>query len=165
MPSIFRKRKMTKLIKSKERVKKFAEVYTPDYIVKDMCDLIPSDVWDNIASTFLEPACGNGNFLVEILARKYERCKDVRDGLVALSSVVGVDIQEDNCAETRERLLAQFLERFNPNNFCQVMAYKILQSNIVCDDCLDPKTERLKALGITAAPKYVKAKKKTFKKL
>ena len=139
---------MSELIKSKERVKKFAEVYTPDYIVKDMCDLIPKDVWDNIASTFLEPACGNGNFLVEILARKYDRCKDVRDGLVALSSVVGVDIQEDNCAETRERLLAQFSERFNANDFCQVMAYKILQSNIICDDCLNPKTAKLKSIGI-----------------
>ena len=147
---------MSELIKSKERVKKFAEVYTPDYIVKDMCDLIPKDVWDNIASTFLEPACGNGNFLVEILARKYERCKDVRDGLVALSSVVGIDIQEDNCAETRERLLAQFLERFNPNNFCVVMAYKILQSNIICDDCLNPKTAKLKSIGIVAGEKYLK---------
>ena len=147
---------MSELIKSKERVKKFAEVYTPDYIVKDMCDLIPKDVWDNLASTFLEPACGNGNFLVEILARKYDRCKDVRDGLVALSSVVGIDIQEDNCAETRERLLAQFLERFNPNNFCQVMAYKILQSNINCDDCLNPKTAKLKSIGIAADEKYLK---------
>lgn len=147
---------MSELIKSKERVKKFAEVYTPDYIVKNMCDLIPKDVWDNIASTFLEPACGNGNFLVEILARKYDRCKDVRDGLVALSSVVGVDIQEDNCAETRERLLAQFSERFNPNNFCVVMAYKILQNNIICDDCLNPKTAKLKSLGIVADEKYLK---------
>ena len=148
------------LIKSKERVKKFAEVYTPEHIVKDMCDLLPTEIWDNIASTFLEPACGNGNFLVEIMARKYERCNDVSDGLTALSSVVGVDIQEDNCAETRERLLAQFLERFNPNKFCQLIAYKILQSNIVCDDCLDPQTEKLKALGITAHPDYVKCKMK-----
>lgn len=155
---------MSELIKSKERVKKFAEVYTPDYIVKDMCDLIPSEIWDNIASTFLEPACGNGNFLVEILARKYERCKDVRDGLVALSSVVGVDIQEDNVIETRERLFTQFLERFDPNGFSQIVAWGILQSNIVCDDCLDPKTDRLKALGIVADPKYIIAKK-SFKKL
>ena len=151
---------MTKLIKSKERVKKFAEVFTPDHIVKDMCDLIPSEIWDNIASTFLEPACGTGNFLVEILARKYERCKDVRDGLVALSSVVGVDIQEDNCAETRQRLFTQFLERFDPNRFSQIIAWSILASNIICDDCLDPKTDALKSLGLKADPKYVEAKRK-----
>ena len=151
---------MNKLIKSKERVKNFAEVYTPDYIVKDMCDLIPSDIWDNRASTFLEPACGTGNFLVEILARKYERCKDVRDGLVALSSVVGVDIQEDNCAETRERLLNQFRAQFAPNAFCTGVAWRILMSNIVCDDCLDPKTDKLKSLGLQADPKYIEAKKK-----
>ena len=43
-----------KLIKSKKRVKDFAEVYTPQFIVKDMCDLIPSDIWENIESSFLE---------------------------------------------------------------------------------------------------------------
>ena len=47
---------MSKQIKSKKRVKEFAEVFTPDFIVKDMCDLIPSEIWENIESTFLEPA-------------------------------------------------------------------------------------------------------------
>ena len=54
------------LIKSKDRVQKFAEVYTPAHIVKDMCDLIPEKLWDNIECCFLEPACGSGNFLAEI---------------------------------------------------------------------------------------------------
>lgn len=54
-----------RLIKSKERVKEHAEVFTPSWLVKDMCDTIPSEIWENIESTFLEPACGNGNFLVE----------------------------------------------------------------------------------------------------
>ena len=43
-----------KLIKSKERVQKFAEVYTPAHIVKDMCDLIPETLWDNIERRFLD---------------------------------------------------------------------------------------------------------------
>ena len=77
-------------------MKDFAEVFTPDFIVKDMCDLVPSEIWQNIESTFLEPACGNGNFLVEILARKYKLCKTPKDGLKALASVVGIDIQADN---------------------------------------------------------------------
>lgn len=64
---------MSKQIKSRKRVKDFAEVYTNEREVKAMCDLIPTEIWDNIESTFLEPACGNGNFLVEILARKFER--------------------------------------------------------------------------------------------
>ena len=59
-----------KLIKSKQRVQDFAEVYTPSWLVKDMCDLIPQEMWNDIDKTFLEPACGNGNFLVEIFDRK-----------------------------------------------------------------------------------------------
>lgn len=44
------------LIKSKQRVKRYAEVFTPDFVVKDMCDLVPSEIWENIESTVLEPA-------------------------------------------------------------------------------------------------------------
>ena len=125
------------IIKSKARVKEFGEVFTPDFIVNDMCDLIPSEIWDNIESTFLEPACGNGNFLVEILARKYERCKDEKDGLKALASVFGIDIQSDNCEECRVRLLSQYIERFpKANGFTVILAVKILLNNIVCGDSL-----------------------------
>ena len=125
------------IIKSKARVKEFGEVFTPDFIVNDMCDLIPSEIWDNIESTFLEPACGNGNFLVEILARKYERCKDEKDGLKALASVFGIDIQADNCEECRVRLLTQYIERFpKANGFTVILAVKILLNNIVCGDSL-----------------------------
>lgn len=81
-----------KLIKSKQRVKDFAEVFTPAHIVKDMCDLVPEEMWTNVETTFLEPACGTGNFLVEILERKFKLCKDWEDGLRALKSVYGVDI-------------------------------------------------------------------------
>ena len=70
------KKPKEKIIKSKQRVKDFAEVFTHTHIVKDMCDLIPEEVWNNIESTFLEPACGNGNFLVEIYERKLKLCKD-----------------------------------------------------------------------------------------
>ena len=137
----------SKIIKSKQRVKDFAEVYTPEFIVKDMCDLIPVEIWDNIESTFFEPACGNGNFLVEILARKYSRCKNEKDGLKALSSIVGVDIQADNCHETRVRLLEQFIKQFpNANELTILLASGILVNNIICDNTLDPKTEKLKSI-------------------
>ena len=130
------------IIKSKARVKEFGEVFTPDFIVNDMCDLIPSEIWDNIESTFLEPACGNGNFLVEILARKYERCNDEKDGLKALASVFGMDIQYDNCEECRVRLLSQYIERFpKANGFAVILAVKILLNNIVCGDSLKKMKE------------------------
>ena len=93
-----------KLIKSKQRVKDFAEVFTPKHIVKDMCDLVPEEMWMNVETTFLEPACGTGNFLVEILERKFKLCEDWQDGLIALKSVYGIDIQMDNVIEARQRL-------------------------------------------------------------
>lgn len=125
------------MIKSKKRVKDFAEVFTPDFIVRDMCDLIPAEMWEKIDSTFLEPACGTGNFLVEILARKYSYCKTEKDGLKALASVVGIDIQQDNVNESRQRLLAQFMERFpNAGDLTLLMASGILINNIICGDSL-----------------------------
>lgn len=124
-------------IKAIKRVKDFAEVFTPSHIVKDMCDLIPEEVWNNIESTFLEPACGNGNFLAEIFARKLANCKNERDGLKALSSIVGIDIQADNCEESRKRLMTMFREAFpNANEVCILLAAGILQNNIICGDSL-----------------------------
>ena len=137
--------KKEKLIKSKQRVKDFAEVFTPSHIVKDMCDLIPDSVWDNIESTFLEPACGNGNFLVEIYRRKLTVCKDEKDGLKALASMVGIDIQADNCEECRKRLMTMFCEAFpNANEVCILLAAGILQNNIICGDSLKIQEQWIK---------------------
>ena len=127
-----------KQIKSKNRVKEYAEVFTADREVKAMCDLIPSEVWENVKSRFLEPACGTGNFLVEILSRKYSQCKTEKDGLKALASVVGIDIQQDNVEECRERLLRQYIERFpNANELSVIMASGILKNNIICGNSLE----------------------------
>lgn len=139
------KKPKEKIIKSKQRVKDFAEVFTPSHIVKDMCDLIPDSVWDNIESTFLEPACGNGNFLVEIYRRKLEICKDEKDGLKALASIVGIDIQADNCKESRKRLMTMFCEAFpNANEVCILLAAGILQNNIICGDSLKIQEQWIK---------------------
>ena len=93
-----------KQIKSRKRVKDFAEVYTNEREVKAMCDLIPNEMYEDITKTFLEPAVGEAVFLIEILKRKFKYCKDEKDGLKALSSVVGIDIQEDNCIISRQKL-------------------------------------------------------------
>lgn len=137
-------KKNEKLIKSKQRVRDFAEVYTPQFIVKDMCDLIPeSGAWDKIDSTFLEPACGNGNFLAEILKRKLELCKSEQDIIVALKSIYGIDIQADNVAESQSRLAKMAFEKF-----ARLYPYKMIQNefaadvitvlsrNIICGDSL-----------------------------
>lgn len=128
---------MSKQIKSKKRVRDFGEVYTAEREVKAMCDLIPSETWDDLRARFLEPACGNGNFLVEIYRRKLDRCKTEKQGLIALNSIVGIDILEDNCKESRERLLALYLERFpKASDHAVAFAEIILLTNIICGDAL-----------------------------
>lgn len=123
-----------KLIKSKERVHDFAEVYTPSWLVKDMCNLIPQEIWDDIDKTFLEPACGNGNFLVEILNRKLNLCNTYQDGLRALKSITGIDIQADNVEETKERLLNIYQFKYSDG---VETAKEILDKQIIHGDSLE----------------------------
>lgn len=124
------------LIKSRERVKERGEVFTPDFIVRDMCDLIPPEQW-TLEAKFLEPSCGNGNFLAEIFARKLKLCKDPRDGVKALTSIVGIDIAADNCEEARERLLVMYMEAFpNASETALTLAAAVLRNNIICGDSL-----------------------------
>lgn len=63
---------MAKLIKSKQRVKDFGEVFTPIWVVNEMLDELEkeSDAFSDVGKTFLEPTCGTGNFVVEIYRRK-----------------------------------------------------------------------------------------------
>lgn len=127
-----------KQIKSKDRVNKFAEVFTAEREVKAMCDLIPDDVWQNIDSTFLEPACGNGNFLAEILERKLNLCENVEQGLRALKSVYGIDIQQDNVEESKQRLFNMFVKKFpNASALTGIEAATILEQNIICGNSLE----------------------------
>ena len=121
-------------IKSKQRVKDFAEVFTAEREVKAMCDLIPQETWDNIESTFLEPSCGNGNFLVEILSRKLNNCQNEREAFKAVASIVGIDIQADNCTESRARMKKVFLDKFPCAN--ENLLELILANNIICGDSL-----------------------------
>lgn len=115
---------MAEGIKSRERVQKHGEVFTPDKIVNDMLDLIDKEMingnrrmteeeaWKYIDTTYLEPSCGTGNFLVRILDRKLEVVqknlpKEQWDlGLLrSLCAIYAVDIQQDNVEESKERLL------------------------------------------------------------
>ena len=68
------------LIKSKARVKQHGEVFTPEFIVKQMCDLCEPEI-SQINKKIFEPTCGNGNFLVEILRRKLEKIKKSKNVL------------------------------------------------------------------------------------
>lgn len=100
-------------IKSRQRVAERGEVFTAEREVNAMLDLVKQET-ERIDSRFLEPACGNGNFLVEILRRKLEvirRQYQKQLGelelqtTIALSSIYGVDIMKDNVEECCQRLL------------------------------------------------------------
>ena len=99
-------------VKSKERVAERGEVFTADREVKAMCDLV-KDECERIDSRFLEPACGDGNFLAEILTRKLAVVKKKYKSsnyefelfsVVAVTSIYGIDIMMDNVEACRERM-------------------------------------------------------------
>lgn len=145
-----------KLIKSKERKKKFAEVFTPKFIVNDMLNLVEGqggkvspDSDEYGWATYLEPACGSGNFLIEILDRKLKWCQKRKYGVLgylrAVSSIYGVDIQEDNVLESRERMRKLVLDYMDfDDDLWQERSYLyildvILEFNIVVGDMLKGK--------------------------
>ena len=110
-----------KQIKSKERVRTRGEVFTAAREVNAMLDLV-KDETENIDSTFLEPACGDGNFLDEVLRRKLAVCKKrygksaadyEKMSFLACTTLYGVDIMADNVERCRERLFETWEESFN----------------------------------------------------
>jgi len=104
---------VSKQIKSKQRVADHGEVFTSPEIVNDMLNLVKQET-ERIDSRFLEPACGTGNFLAEILQRKLRVVENrygksqleyERYAILAVSSIYGIDILEDNVQECRKRCL------------------------------------------------------------
>lgn len=84
------------------RVKSTGEVFTPTELVQVVLDDLPQELFKDSTKTFLDPACGDGQFLSEILIRKVESGIDFE---TALSTIYGVDLMEDNVELCRERLL------------------------------------------------------------
>jgi type I restriction-modification system DNA methylase subunit len=110
---------MEKQVVSKKRVADHGEVYTGKREVNAMLDLVKQET-ERIESRFLEPACGTGNFLTEILERKlcvlesrYSKSplEYERNAVLAVSSIYGIDILQDNVVECRKRLFAIFDRR------------------------------------------------------
>jgi len=144
---------MSKQTKSKSRVADHGEVFTNEREVNAMLDLVKSES-ERIDSRFLEPACGTGNFLIEILRRKlavvssrYKKSQSEweRYAVVAVCSCYGVDILEDNCLECRERLYRYFeseykrLYKSNVREQILDVIKFVLSKNIVCGDALTMK--------------------------
>ena len=126
------------------------EVFTAEREVKAMCDLVKQET-ERIESRFLEPACGNGNFLAEVLSRKLAVVKSrygkspadyEKYSVLAITSIYGVELLQDNAAECRERLFALWDEAYTANNRqaaddqCREAVRFILKKNILCGDAL-----------------------------
>lgn len=143
-------------IRSKERVSAHGEVFTNPREVNAMLDLVKPET-ERIDSRFLEPACGDGNFLVEILRRKLAVCKArvtakrytqlqyEHDAVWAVSSIYGIEILEDNTLACRERLLNYFTEQYTRlfkskcKDACIEAVRYILSKNIIHGDALTYK--------------------------
>ena len=150
---------MKNQVKSKKRVTDHGEVYTSEREVNAMLDLV-KDETERIDSRFLEPACGNGNFLAEVLRRKLNvveakykksQIEFERYAVIAVSSIYGVDILEDNAEECRIRLLGIFDDYYNRlfkakiKEDCRQSIIFLLNRNILWGDALDftnPKTKK-----------------------
>lgn len=139
--------------KSKQRVADHGEVFTAKREVDSMLDLVKQET-ERIDSRFLEPACGDGNFLAEILRRKLAVVKTrysrspadyEKYAVLAVTSIYGVELLQDNVDACRERMFLIFDEDYTAsckkyaNDECRQAVRYILDHNILCGDALTLK--------------------------
>ncbi len=142
---------VTGQVKSRQRVSDHGEVYANPREVNAMLDLVKQET-ERIDSRFLEPACGHGNFLTAILERKLDvveqrykksQLEFERYSVLAVGSIYGIDLLDDNVKQARERLLGIFTEQYSKTFKSDVRAdcirsiRFILKKNIVVGDALE----------------------------
>ena len=143
-----------KLVVSKKRVADHGEVYTAKREVNAMLDLVKQET-ERIDSRFLEPACGDGNFLAEVLERKLNIVENrysknqpeyERYVVIAISSIYGIDILEDNVSKCRDRLFKIFNDKYTClygdkiKEECKHSVKYLLKRNIIWGDALTLNT-------------------------
>jgi hypothetical protein len=134
------------LVKSKQRVADHGEVFTPAWLVEAMLDLVKEES-ERIDSRFLEPACGSGNFLVQVLRRKLAAV-EIKYGksdferrhyaLLGLMCIYGIELLADNIAECRANvleILAEYLNLNESDDFYRAASY-VLSQNLLHGDAL-----------------------------
>jgi len=138
------------LVKSRQRVSDHGEVFTPSWMVEDMLNLVQSET-ERIDSRFLEPACGSGNFLKNVLSRKFKIVNDKYGksdfekrhyALYALMCIYGIELLKDNVEECRSILLSQFVGFLDTEveDVIVKAAETVLNSNIIQGDALTLST-------------------------
>ena len=139
----------TKQIKSRQRVADHGEVFTNPREVNAMLDLVRDESF-RLDSRFLEPACGDGNFLIEILRRKLSLLSSIKSqtewefkSLIAVGSCYGIELLEDNAEACRLRLFAEVKEQIGKKGCTQGYEESLrymFKKNIVCGDALTYRT-------------------------
>lgn len=129
---------MSNLIKSKKRSDELGEVFTPQWLVDEMLDELPQDVFTNPEKTFIDPACGDGNFLVRVLERKIQNGSTP---LQALQTTYGIDIMPDNIDECRKRLIGVAMKM--NNNHADIAWREPLLNNIRFGNTLERTPEEI----------------------
>ena len=146
-----------KQVRSRQRVIDHGEVFTAEREVNAMLDLVKNET-ERIESRFLEPACGDGNFLAEILRRKLAVVQKKYGGVrmrhdfemwsvIAVMNIYGVELLPDNATACRERLFKIWDEVYTANckadalDECRDAVRYILDRNILCGDALSMKQE------------------------
>ena len=143
-----------KQVKSRERVQQHGEVFTNEREVNAMLDLVKHET-ERIDSRFLEPACGDGNFLAEILRRKLRVCRGYveqgkntqleyeKNAVLAVSSMYGIELLPDNAMACRERLFRIFSDEYHAlykegiKPECLDSIRYLLSKNIIIGDALN----------------------------
>lgn len=123
------------IARSKDRIKKTGEVFTPSWLVKEMLEALPLEVFQDPSKTFLDPACGDGNFLVQVVQKKID-CG--AKPLQAMHTTYGVELMPDNVQECKRRLKELVIsnEPRHKNTKWHEDLDKILDHNIRCHDSL-----------------------------
>jgi hypothetical protein len=119
---LFGRSYMSGVEREKTRIKATGEVFTPTPIVEEILDNLNPEVFNNPSKNFLDPSCGDGQFLASVLYRKLQNDIDFE---IALSTIYGVDLMQDNIDLCRERLLCGREDLRH-----------IVEKNIVCADGL-----------------------------
>ncbi|GAB1721090.1 MAG: type III restriction endonuclease subunit M [Nitrosospira sp.] len=146
-------------VRSKQRVADHGEVFTPVWMVEAMLDLV-KDETERIDSRFLEPACGSGNFLVQILQRKlaavelkYGKSDFERRhyALLALMCIYGIELLADNIAECRANLLEILADYLNLDELDELYraASYVLSQNLVHGDALTMRIHKGEPITFT----------------
>jgi adenine-specific DNA-methyltransferase len=120
---------------TKQAIKNRGEVFTPEHLVEEMLSKLPRDYFTSAEKTMLDNSCGNGNFLVKILEW---RIKNGISQLDSLKTIYGIELDENNAKECKERLSLGSKD---------AEIWKILNHNIICANALDPKHKGWEKVG------------------